>query len=150
MSDSIVSVMGSVTRAYTLAILAGTRLPQTGYRIAKLASLSPPNVYVELRKLARDGIVERRKAGWVLLDERVRTFCEGQGPLFERSFSLDDKRAWVRKNRRRISRVLKLPIPSAESSRSRTPRFMDEFGRSRTKNELLRAAGLSTSRHRGR
>jgi len=150
MPSPLVSVIGSVTRAYTLAVLAGTRVPQTAYRIAKLADLSPPNVYVELRKLARSGIVEAREGGWVLLDERTRAFCEGRGPLFERRLSIEAKRKWVGQNRRRISRMLKLPLPRGEPRRGPGPRLMGEFRPSRSKNELLRAAGLRPSRHKGR
>jgi DNA-binding transcriptional ArsR family regulator len=150
MPDSLVAVMGSVTRAYTLAVLAGTRVPLTAYRIAKLADLSPPNVYVELRSLARSGIVEARKGGWYLLDEVVRTFCEGRGPLFARRLTLEAKRDWVRRNRRRISQLLKQPIPPWEPGSGREPRLMREFSRPRTKNVLLLAAGLKPSQHKGR
>jgi DNA-binding transcriptional ArsR family regulator len=150
MADLLVSVIGSVTRAYTLAVLAGTRVPQTAYRIAKLADLSPPNVYVELRKLARAGIVCRKEGGWVLEQDRVRAFCEGQGPLFERTVSLERKREWRVKNRRRISQILRQPIPEVEAKKGPEPKVLREFSRSRTKNELLRAAGLSESQHRYR
>ena len=88
MDDPLVAVMGSVTRARTLAILAGTRVPQTAYRVAKLGSLSAPNVYIELRRLEKAGIVGRQPYGWILTDERVRRFCEGLGPLFRNQFSL--------------------------------------------------------------
>jgi DNA-binding transcriptional ArsR family regulator len=150
MPDPMVAVMGSVTRAYALAVLAGTRVPQTAYRVAKLADLSPPNVYVELRRLARSGIVEKRKGGWVLLDERVRTFCEGRGPLFERKLTLEAKREWSRKNRRRISELLRQPVPVWEPATGREPRLLREFSKSRAKNVLLRAADLKLSRHRAR
>jgi DNA-binding transcriptional ArsR family regulator len=150
MADSLVAVIGSATRAYTLAILAGSRLPLTAYRIAKLAGLSPPNVYVELRKLARANIVTKGSAGWTLTDERVRTFCEGKGPLFERRLSLEEKRRWSRENRRTYSRLRRMPIPIGEGWTGPEPKLMREFSRSRTKNELLRAAGLRASEHKKR
>ena len=150
MPDSLVTVVGSVTRAYTLSVLAGTRLPQTAYRVAKLANLSPPNVYVELRKLERSGIVIKREGGWTLVDARVRAFFEGQGPLFERTVSLERKQEWSRKNRRRIDRALGEPIPRVEVGSAREPPVLREFSRSPTKNKLLRAAGLRESAHRAR
>lgn len=150
MSDSLVSVVGSRTRAYSLAVLAGTRVPQTAYRIAKLANLSAPNVYVELRRLARTGVVEKVDGGWVLVDERTRAFCEGRGPLFENWFTLEAKKEWLRRNRRTIAPVRELPIPAPELPGGRLPRVLRGFSQSRTKNELLRAAGLRASRHKGR
>ena len=150
MADILVTVVGSTTRAYSLAILAGTRVPLTAYRIAKLANLSAPNVYVELRKLARAGVIQREPGGWVLVDDRTRTFCEGRGPLFQNRMSLEAKEEWVNRNRRRIARVLGEPFPPRESSTDPAPPLMREFSRSRTKNTLLKAAGLRVSRHRGR
>ncbi len=150
MTEPLVAVMGSVTRAYSLAILAGSRVPMTAYRIAQLGELSPPNVYLELRRLARDGVVAKRPGGWVLLDERVRAFCEGRGPLFERRFSLEAKRKWYRENRSRIRTLRAQPIPERRARRGAEPRRMREFRRSRTKDALLRAAGLKVSRHNGR
>ncbi len=147
MPDTLVSVIGSVTRAYTLAILSGTRVPTTAYRISALANLSPPNVYVELRRLAQAGVVEKRGKGWVLVDDRVRTFCEGRGPLFERRLSLETKREWSRENRYLIAKLKKRPIPSGEEPSGPEPRLMREFSRSTTKNRLLKAAGLKESRH---
>ena len=150
MTNSLVSVIGSVTRAYSLAVLAGTRVPLTAYRIAKLADLSPPNVYLELRKLARAGVIARSEGGWTLVDERVRAFCEGQGPLFEKRFSIESKRDWTRKNRDRIARLRRQPIPKGREWSGPVPRLMSEFRRSPTKNALLQAAGLQASEHKGR
>ena len=150
MGDPLLSVIGSRTRAYALAILAGTRIPQTAYRIAKLGALSAPNVYVELRNLAKAGVVEKRESGWVLSDDRVRQFCEGQGPLYERRVTLESKRGWARRNRRRIAQVLSQPLPAGVSRRGPGEKLLREFSRSPTKNDLLRAAGLRVSRHRSR
>jgi DNA-binding transcriptional ArsR family regulator len=150
MTDSLVAVVGSVTRAYSLAVLAGTRQPVTAYRIAKLANLSAPNVYVELRKLASAGVVELRDGGWVLADERVRAFCEGRGPLFERVLSLEAKRRWVRENRGRLSRLRGEPLPRGAAWTGPQPKLMRQFSRSTTKNRLLRDAGLRVSRRKGR
>jgi DNA-binding transcriptional ArsR family regulator len=150
MTDSLLTVVGSVTRAYTLAVLSGTRLPITAYRIAKLAGLSAPNVYVELRRLASAGVVERRAGGWLLTDERARAFCEGRGPLFERVLSLEAKGRWGRENRGRLSRLRSEPLPRGVAWTGPEPRIMRQFSRSPTKNRLLRAAGLRVSRHKGR
>jgi DNA-binding transcriptional ArsR family regulator len=150
MTDSLLAVVGSVTRAYSLAVLSGTRQPMTAYRIAKLANLSAPNVYLELRKLAGAGVVERRDGGWVLADERVRAFCEGRGPLFESVLSLEAKRRWARENRRRLSRLRSEPPSGAVAWTGPQPKLMRQFSRSTTKNGLLRAAGLKASKHKRR
>jgi DNA-binding transcriptional ArsR family regulator len=150
MTDPLVPVIGSRTRAYALAVLAGTRLPLTAYRVAKLADLSPPNVYLELRRLGSAGVVERTEGGWTLVDERVRAFCEGQGPLFEKRFSIESKEKWTAMNRDRIARLRRWPAPKGGKWSGPVPKLMREFNRSPTKNELLKAAGLRTSRHKGR
>jgi DNA-binding transcriptional ArsR family regulator len=147
MTEPLVPVIGSITRAYSLAVLAGTRVPLTAYRIAKLANLSAPNVYLELRRLASAGIVQRGESGWVLVDDRVRSFCEGQGPLFERRFSLDDKRRRNRKGGRWVPRQRRQTVPSGDQWFGAEPRLMREFTRPPTKDTLLRRTGLKPSRH---
>jgi DNA-binding transcriptional ArsR family regulator len=147
MTDLLVALTGSTTRAYTLAILAGSRVPQTGYRIARLAGLSAPNVYLALRRLSEAGLVRQRVGGWVLVNEKVRSLCEGQGPLFERRFSLSEKiragRSQPVTRRRAPAYPRGTPRPSASARR-----LLREFSRSPTKNSLLRAAGLRESQHK--
>ncbi len=142
------AILGSVTRAYSLSVLAGTRVPQTAYRIAKLAGLSAPNVYLELKRLAEVGVVRRTPSGWLLEDARIRALCEGTGPLFRRRFSLDQRSRLAAGDNRPLSP----PLAGVSSDRrpNREPRRLREFRRSPTKNLLLRAAGLRPSRHRGR
>ena len=145
MRDRLVTVLGSSTRAYSLAILAGTRIPLTGYRISKLAGLSPPNVYAELGRLEAAGVVRRQRGGWTLVDDKVRSLCEGAGPLFRRTFTLNLRRRPRRDDRR--------PLGGGPEALSRTvkqeavSRLLLEFSRSPSKNTLLRAAGLKPSRH---
>ena len=148
MVDVLLPVIGSVTRAYTLAILAGSRLPQTAYRVAKLGNLSPPNVYLELRRLEEAGIVEQTPEGWVLTNDRVRAFCEGQGPLYARRSTIETKQEWYRRNRNRVARVLSRPIATLPVSKGRPPKVLREFRRSPMKDALLRQAGLRESRHK--
>lgn len=150
MSTSLVALTGSVNRAYTLSILAGTRIPQTAYRVAKLGNLSPPNVYVELRRLAKAGIVASRRGRWVLVDERVRALFVGSGPLYDRRIRLEAKRSWYKQNRGEIQRIRSELCPERAVAAAREPRIMKEFSRSRNKNKVLRAAGLRESRHRPR
>ncbi len=148
MKEPLVVVVGSVTRAYALSVLAGSRVPQTAYRVAKLADLSPPNVYLELRRLESAGIVRRLPNGWLLVNERVRTFFEGTGPLSRRGFSPELRAKLARGDTRQLG----------AGSRGRPgltkgggdPRVLREFSRSTTKNASLRAAGLRPSRHRAR
>ena len=147
-TDSLVAVTGSVTRAYSLSVLAGTRLPQTAYRIARLAGLSPPNVYVELRRLEKAGVVSGSPAGWMLVDEKVRALCEGSGPLYRLRFALEGRgRTFPGVNS--PLRVRQGDLTSRKS-RGRESRLLREFSQSPTKNPLLAAAGLRQSRHRKR
>lgn len=148
MEEPLVAVFRSVTRAYTLSILAGTRVPQTAYRIAKLAGLSPPNVYGELRRLEKVGVVTKDPRGWILANDKLRSFCEGSGPLYRRRFSPELRTS--------LARGVTRPLGAGSGNRigpkeaAREPRLLREFSRSMTKNALLRAAGLRPSRHRGR
>ena len=148
MKDPLVAVMRSVTRAHTLSVLAGTRVPQTAYRIAKLAGLSPPNVYVELRRLENAGVVRKDPIGWLLVNDKVRVFCEGSGPLYRRRFSPELRAKRARGGTRPLGAALRSRTVLKKVDQE--PRVLREFSRSTTKNALLRAAGLRPSRHRGR
>jgi len=149
LDDPLVAVMGSVTRANTLSILAGTRIPQTAYRIAKIGGLSAPNVYLELRRLEKAGVAARRPDGWVLVNDRVRGFCEGLGPLFKNRFSLHLRGQVTRDAGGEVSatRGVVINIPSPRGPESK---LLREFSTSPTKNALLKAAGLRRSGHRRR
>jgi hypothetical protein len=149
MTDVLVALTGSTTRAYSLAILASSRVPQTGYRIAKLAGLSAPNVYLELQRLSEAGLVQKQTGGWLLVNEKVRSLCEGQGPLFESRYSLTEKgRTGQNQSVRGRSPA---PVPSGSTRPPASARkILREFSQSPTKNSLLRAAGLRESRHKMR
>jgi len=146
-TGQLVAITGSVNRAYTLAILSGTRVPRTAYRIAKLAGLSPPNVYLELRRLEKRGLVQREAGGWVLISDRVRALCEGTGPLFQRKTAANPRLSPVRSGRPTAGRLRPLPDRLATDQNGRVPRILREFSQSPTKNALLRAAGLRESEH---
>jgi len=145
MRDRLVAVLGSTTRAYSLAILAGTRIPLTAYRISKLAGLSPPNVYAELGRLEASGVVRRQREGWILVDDKVRSLCEGAGPLFQQTFTLDLRKGPGRGDKRPLGWGPKALFRTGEQG-TESKRLL-EFSQSPSKNTLLRAAGLKPSRH---
>ena len=73
---ALTSLFGSRTRLLTLAVLANSSEPLTGYRIAKLASLPREKVYPELRKGAKAGLVAKVGKGFRLTDPDVRALLQ--------------------------------------------------------------------------
>jgi len=67
------SFVGSQTRLLTLAVLANTEEPLTGYRVAKIASLPRVKVYPEIRKGIETGILVRDGVGYRMVDTDLRT-----------------------------------------------------------------------------
>ena len=67
------AAFGSRTRLLTLAALANSDEPLTGYRLGVVAGLPRPKVYAELRRGIKSGLVERVSGGFRLADPDIRT-----------------------------------------------------------------------------
>jgi DNA-binding transcriptional ArsR family regulator len=68
----LLAFCGSETRLLTFGVLAKTRRPLTGYRIAQLTGLPQTKVYKELRRAMLVGTVQRAADGFRLVDREIR------------------------------------------------------------------------------
>jgi hypothetical protein len=68
----LTSLFGSRNRLMTLAVLANSDEPLTGYRVAKVAHLPRQKVYPEIRRGIKAGLIRRSGAGYSLADPDVR------------------------------------------------------------------------------
>jgi hypothetical protein len=64
----LIAFCGSETRVLTLGVLANSKGPMTGYRVAKVAGVQPIKVYRELDRAVESGLVERSSRGYQLVD----------------------------------------------------------------------------------
>lgn len=79
---ALAALCGSETRALTLGVLANAELPMSGYRIAKVADLPRPKVYVELAKAIAAGSVRKGVRGYRLTDLGIRALLRPRVRLF--------------------------------------------------------------------
>ena len=142
------ALFGSEIRVRTLAVLANSAGPSTGYRIAQVSGDERTKVYDVLRSLAGSGIVRsvRRRDGresWSLADADLRR-------MLIRRVRLTGETEWDSGFASRVDRAREfvdavgsinlrgLPSPSKETLR--------ELRRSPAKDRALAAAGLAISR----
>jgi len=73
---AVLAFTGSRTRALTLAVLANAEEPFSGYRVAKIAGLTPSKVYRELLRASKAGLIRRDVSGngYLIADPDVQTF----------------------------------------------------------------------------
>lgn len=148
----ISALFGSETRVRTLAVLANSPAPLTGYRIAQISGDERTKVYDTLRGLARSGIIlsARRADGresWELVDPDLRR-------MLIRRVRLAGEKEWDSAVASRVDRAKAFmtavetmnlhgfPPPSKETIR--------ELRRPEVKDRALAAAGLAVSRRRKR
>jgi len=149
--SGIAALFGSATRARTLAVLANSLEPLTGYRIAEVSGDERIKVYSMLASLERAGIVvstkreDGRTTVWTLRDPDV-------GSLLRRRVRLVGEKEWDTDVTKRLSevrdlrdRVLKIDLSNYPS----LPREgVKELERPPEKDRDLAAAGLRPSRRR--
>ncbi len=148
---------GSRTRLLTLAALANSDEPLTGYRVALVANLPRPKVYAELRKGIQSGLVERVSGGFRLVDpdlrallrKRVRIRWDAEWDRSRRGWNeetagllragLAEVRARIQQNPGYLRPPGWKPPPEARS-------WQSELDRSPQKDRVLRRVGLRTSK----
>ncbi|HTT45722.1 MAG TPA: helix-turn-helix domain-containing protein, partial [Thermoplasmata archaeon] len=102
--SGIAALFGSATRARTLAVLANSLEPLTGYRIAEVSGDERIKVYSMLASLERAGIVvstkreDGRTTVWTLRDPDV-------GSLLRRRVRLVGEKEWDTDVTKRLSEV---------------------------------------------
>ncbi len=68
----LLAFCGSATRVATLAVLANSERPLSGYRVSKLAGMQPIKIYRELERATRSGLVRKDVEGFRLSDPDLR------------------------------------------------------------------------------
>ena len=145
------ALFGSATRARTLAVLANSPEPLTGYRIAEVSGDERIKVYSVLASLAKTGVVtsaqrdDGRAVVWTLRDSDIRS-------LLRRRVRLVGEGEWDAGVARRLSerkvvrdRILEIDLSKYPS----LPReVVRELERPPRKDRELVAAGLRPSRRR--
>ncbi len=141
----LVAAFGSETRVRTLAVLANAFRPLTAYRVGKVGGVPLPKVYREIERLAAAGLVERKGAGWVLVDP-------GIGALLRTRVRLSWAEDWSAEREARRPAMAALHERLKGAARAEPPkgfvaRRPEEHARSPYKDERLRKMGLPTSVH---
>lgn len=104
---SLDEVLGARSKLALLRLLARTRGEHTGRELARLVELDAKTCHAALRKLARQGVVEMRRAGKAILyrlNSRHVLVTRMLRPLFEREASVLSE--YGRDLRRRIGTPL--------------------------------------------
>ena len=141
-------LFGSGTRVRTLAILANTAQPLTGYRIAQISGDEQSKVYSELRRLEQGRLIlsTRSTRGvkvWVIGDPDLRRFLRRRVRLAGSKEWSSRVRQVAPLDRTALSKVLEIdlsnfpPIPKKAAT---------EFVRPPEKDRALAAARLPVSR----
>ena len=151
---ALVALFGSENRALTLAALANSSLPLTGYRVARITGTQPIKVYAELRRLGKSGLVRESptaggRMGWTLEDPDVRSLLRRRARI---SWGEDwnrevGERILTRSRSPRLVGAIDLSKYRAEPER--VPN-RSEFERPTGKDAALSSEGLQVSRRRGR
>jgi hypothetical protein len=144
---SLESLFGSRTRLLTMAVLANSDEPLTGYRVAKTAGLPRQKVYPEIRRGVASGLLKVTPTGYFLADPDVRT-------LLRKRVRVRWAAEWDRsrgKDAGRIGAELDQIFRSVRGLRlyNRSNRIPEsarrELEREPAKNRILRAAGARAS-----
>jgi hypothetical protein len=142
-------LFGSEDRVRTLAALANAEAPLTGYRVAAMVGMEPPNVYRELNRLLECKEVERVRTpegrnGWVVVDPDVRSLLRRRLRIV---WSRDLSRGVEGRERRAASIMQRSALEPLDLARFKPGRPLTgaEARRRREKDEILERAGARTS-----
>jgi hypothetical protein len=106
----LVGLLGSSTRANIVEVLATSRKPLSAYRVSKMYNMNVAKVYVEMKKLARLGLISSsngtRGLEYTLIDENLRALALNLSP---RAISYDDWRSAEAKAQRFRSGMTRVP-----------------------------------------
>ena len=151
----VVTLFGNAARVRTLAALAGSDRPLTGYRVAQMTGENPSKTYTELRRLVGD-IVESvpvgRGLGWVLRDPDIRSLMRrrvriGTFGLLEKERRSSPSR--TEKSVRRLAGSVNLSQYRGWNPPAAALEVLKEFERPTEKDRTLRKMGLRVSYREG-
>jgi hypothetical protein len=129
--------------------LANAEAPLTGYRIAAMVGMEPPNVYRELNRLLECKEVKKSttpegRNGWSMVDPDVRNLLRRRLRIV---WSQDLARGAVERERRADSVLQRSALEPLDLSKFKPGRPLAEAEakRRREKDEILGRAGARTS-----
>ena len=145
----LAALFGSDDRVRTLAALANSRSPLTAYRVAKIVEMKPPNVYRELKRLLKGGVVTRATSEdgstvWQLREADLRAFFQARLRV---TWSEDLLSGGRDRERRAVATMGRSADEPLDLSRFGPGRRLTaaELRRRRQKDQVLGRAGAKTS-----
>lgn len=140
-------IFGSQTRLLTMAVLANSEEPLTGYRVAKVANLPRQKVYPEINRGVEMGVIERVRGGCRLSDPDIRALLRKRVRIrwaegWDRARA--GKAAGVAAELDRIRLSLK-GVRTYDPANGIPAAALRELERDPAKNQLLRRAGARPS-----
>lgn len=154
--SALVAAFGSATRVRVLAVLANAASPLTAYRVALVGGIPVDKAYREVRRLARAGLVERQRNGWVLVDDDLRSMLRRRVRVRWDQDWDRERRGWAEETPNLLSvglatirgRLLSDPAylrPRGWKPTSAARRTIRELNRPPEKDAMLRRTGLRSS-----
>lgn len=148
---AVSALFGSETRVRTLAPLANTATPLTGYRIARMMGLRRTKIYSELTRLEAEGWVERQldptgRTTWTLQDPDVRRLLRRRVRVVLAEDAVSEAPALAALSRRVMDAVRVSPIDPALLDGPFQPRSPKDYDRPASKDAALRRLRLRVSR----
>lgn len=142
-------LFGSDDRVRTLAALANAEAPLTGYRIATMVGMEPPNVYRELNRLLACKEVKQAptpdgRNGWLVVDPDVRSLLRRRLRIV---WSRDLTRGAEERERRAAAIIERSAREPLDLSKFKAGRRISNAvaKRRREKDAILERAGARTS-----
>lgn len=152
--SGLLALFGSEDRVRVLAALANAEAPLTAYRVATMVEVSPPNVYRELKRLARFKEVKRAstqegRCGWALVDPDLRNLLRRRLRIV---WSQDICRGTQGRERRALLAVQRSGEEPLDLSMFKpgSPLSVSEVRRRDEKDRVLAKAGAPQSIRSGR
>lgn len=144
-------LLGSETRVRTLAPIAGSSVPLTGYRIAEIAEIPRTKVYEELANLKAAGWVAvvrgpSNQTLWQITDPDVRRLLRRRVRIVFTAELARSAQKRASEAKRVMSRSRRVGPPPGLFQPGFRPKSPGDFKRSPEKDAVLAALGLPISR----
>jgi hypothetical protein len=147
LDPSLSTLIGSRTRLLTMAVLANSDEPLTGYRVAKVAGLPRTKVYPEIRRGLAAGLLVRAGSGYRMDDPDVRALLRKRVRIRwydEWNRSRGSRATSVDRELGRIQATLK-GVRTYDPNNRIPASALRELKRDPEKNRILRRLGLRPS-----
>ena len=139
--------VGSRTRLLTLAALANSPVPLTGYRIAKTTGLPRVKVYSELHRAQTFGLVKKEEKFYSILDRDIQALLQRRVRIMSLDAWADEKQRLKSDTLAAVRRLRELPPPHSAPLRTSNPGAGPRGRDRQRKDSVLRRVGLKASSH---